>query len=243
LADVPDVRELKRANPETTAFIRLAEDRARSKGRNLVVRKAWVPLDRISPHLVHAVLVSEDGSFYRHRGVDYEAFQAALDRNLELGRMAYGASTLTQQLAKNLYLSPSRNPLRKLKEALIAFRLEKELGKRRILELYLNLAEWGEGVYGAQAASLAYFGKSAWDLSPEEAVGLATALPNPRRYLPARHSRYLDRTRRLVLHRLVQAGYLREDPAVVPAPVVDVSSGPVEAILPIPSTGPEAPSD
>jgi monofunctional biosynthetic peptidoglycan transglycosylase len=119
-----------------------------------------------------------------------------------------GASTITQQLAKNLYLSPSRNPLRKLKEILIAFRLEKALSKRRIFELYLNLVEWGDGIYGCEAASRAYFGKNCSDLTPDEAIRMATSLPFPRKYPPTSDSRRFERRRKIILNRMLKYGFL-----------------------------------
>ena len=149
--------------------------------------------------------------FYRHHGVDWEATRAALERDWKAKRLAYGGSTITQQVARNLYLSPSKNPLRKLKEVLIARSLEKRLSKRRIFELYLNIAEWGKGIYGAEAASQAYFGKHASDLTPEEAVALAVVLPNPRRWKPVGESRYVARNSARVLERMRASGLLPEE--------------------------------
>jgi monofunctional glycosyltransferase len=192
--------------------MRLAEQRAREDRRPFRLDYEWVPLDRISPYLVHAVLLSEDAGFYYHHGVDFEELKVAVSRDLDAGRFAYGASTISQQLARNLYLSPSKNPFRKLAELLITRRLERKLGKRRILELYLNVVEWGDGVYGAEAASRAHFNKPAADLTPEEAAALAVALPSPRRYAPEKDGRYLARQRRLVLARLKSSGYVVDSP-------------------------------
>lgn len=208
ILDFPDVAPLKKHNPASTAFMRQASARAREAGRPWKLQQAWVPLSDISPNLVHAVLISEDAGFYRHKGVDFDELRVALDRDIDEGRLAYGASTLTQQLAKNLFLSPARNPLRKLKEVAIAFELEKKLGKRRILELYLNVAEWGDALYGAEAAARFYFGKPASALTPEEAAALASALPNPRRFSPLKETRYLARRRRTILQRMSRAGWL-----------------------------------
>jgi monofunctional biosynthetic peptidoglycan transglycosylase len=204
---LPDVSIYKRSNPERTAYMRLAEERALEEGKPLNLAYAFVPLDRISPSLVHAVLLSEDAGFYGHHGVDFEELKVAVSRDLDAGRFAYGASTLTQQLARNLFLSPSKNPFRKLAEFLITRRLEETLGKKRILELYLNVVEWGDGVYGAEAASRFYFHIAAADLTPEEAVALAVALPSPRRYAPGMDGKYLSRQRRLVMARMRDKGW------------------------------------
>jgi monofunctional biosynthetic peptidoglycan transglycosylase len=138
--------------------------------------------------------------------VDWAAQRVAWERNISERKLAHGGSTITQQLARNLYLSPSRNPLRKIKEALIARRLEKVLGKRRILELYLNCAEWGSGVFGAEAAAQAYFGKSAAELAPDEAVAMAVVLPNPRRWSPAKRGKYVERNSRRIIGRMQKSG-------------------------------------
>lgn len=215
VAALPDVASLQSKNPATSAFIERARASAKRAKKPWTLRRQWVPLSQVSPHLVRAVVLSEDAAFWRHEGIDFDELKVAMQRNLEERRMAYGASTITQQLAKNLYLSPSRNPLRKVKEYFIARRLEEALTKRRILELYLNFAEWGPGVYGAEAAARRHFGKPASDLTPEEAVALATALPNPRQYSPTKDGRYLSRQRRVLLARMRRAGYL---PAATDAP-------------------------
>jgi monofunctional glycosyltransferase len=158
---LPDVRPLAASNPETTAFMELRAEEARAAGRTPRRVHRWVRYDRISSTLKRAVLVAEDARFWRHEGVDYHELRESIETNLERGRLARGGSTITQQLAKNLYLSPARNPLRKLRELIIARRLEAALTKRRILELYLNVVEWGDGIYGAEAAARAYFRKPA----------------------------------------------------------------------------------
>ena len=159
--------------------------------------------------MVPAVIISEDDMFYLHKGVDWEALREAMKYNIEKRRPARGASTITQQLARNLFLSPSKNPLRKIKEYLIARRLEKALSKRRILELYLNVAEWGPGIYGAQEACRTYYGKEASEVGPEESAALAAALPSPRKLNPARPPRKrLLRRREVILERMRKAGYL-----------------------------------
>jgi len=188
----PDVPRLATANPETTALIeaRLAE--ARATDPDAEPNRVWVPLTEIAPVLQHAVIISEDASFYFHEGFDWEGIREAALRDLAEGRLQRGGSTITQQLAKNLYLSSGKTLLRKANEALIADALERHLTKKRILELYLNVVEWGQGVYGAEAAARHHFGKHAADLSPEEAALLAAMLPSPRAYDPLQVTRYLS---------------------------------------------------
>lgn len=199
---LPDVRPLRTSNPATTAFIELRADEARARGQPVRRQQRWVPYARISAHLKRAVLVAEDSAFWQHEGIDLEQIRESLAINLERRRVVRGASTVTQQLAKNLYLSPSRSPVRKLREFFIARRLEAELSKARILELYLNVIEWGDGIYGAEAAARAYFGKSAAALTAEEAALLAGAIINPRELNPANPSARLRRRQRLILRRM-----------------------------------------
>src|SRR5262245_42522831 len=156
---LPDVRVLRTHNPETTAFIELRTRQAIERGESPKRVQRWVPYSRISPSLVRAVLVAEDSAFWTHDGIDFKQLKESVETKLERMEFARGASTITQQLAKNLYLSPSKNPIRKLRELLIARRLEAELSKQRILEIYLNVIEWGNGIYGADAAARTYFGK------------------------------------------------------------------------------------
>jgi monofunctional glycosyltransferase len=182
---LPDVRLLATVNPKTTAFMELRIREAEEQGRRLQIRQHWVPYSRIPSTLRRAVLVAEDSAFFDHQGVDYKQLRASLEANWEDGKFTRGASTITQQLAKNLYLSPSKNPIRKLKELLITRRLEAALTKRRILEIYLNVIEWGDGIFGCEAASSVYFGKSVSGLSAEEAALLAGAIINPREHSPA----------------------------------------------------------
>ena len=199
---LPDVRPLKTNNPSTTAFIELRAAEARAKGHQPRRAQRWVAYRNISPNLTRAVLVAEDDLFWQHEGLDIDQLQESLSTDWARGRLARGGSTITQQLAKNLYLSPSKNPLRKLRELLIARRLEAELKKARILELYLNVIEWGDGLYGAEAASRAYFGASAADMSPQQAALLAAAIVNPRLLNPAHPSARLIRRQQLILRRM-----------------------------------------
>jgi monofunctional glycosyltransferase len=190
---LPDVRPLIDHPPKTTAFIELRRAEAAAAGRPFAPRQTFRPLSAISPYLRAAVVASEDARFFAHQGIDWDAVRAAGEHNWKHRRLARGGSTITQQLAKNLYLSPSRDPLRKLREGLIARRLERTLGKERILELYLNVAEWGDGVFGAEAAARHYYGRPAAALSPAQAARLAVALPSPLTRSPAARSPALDR--------------------------------------------------
>jgi monofunctional biosynthetic peptidoglycan transglycosylase len=199
---LPDVRPLRTANPGTTAFIELRAAEARAKGRAPRRVQQWVSYSRLSPDLKRAVLVAEDDAFWQHEGVDFDQLQESLELDWMRGRWLRGGSTITQQLAKNLYLSPSKNPLRKLRELIIARRLEAELKKSRILELYLNVIEWGDGVYGAEAAARTYFGASASALGPVESAALAACIVNPRLMNPAHPTARLLRRQQLILRRM-----------------------------------------
>jgi len=162
----------------------------------------WVPLSRISRELQRAVIVEEDATYYHHHGFDWEGIRGAATRNSDRGELRRGGSTITQQLAKNIYLSQEKNLLRKIHEAAITRALEERLTKKRILELYLNVVEWGKGIYGAEAAAQHHFGKSAQDLEPAEAALLAAILPSPRRYDPLRVTPYLIRRQQQILSRM-----------------------------------------
>jgi monofunctional biosynthetic peptidoglycan transglycosylase len=199
---LPDVRVLATTNPSTTAFIELRRREAEEAGRRLIVKQRWVPYTQISNNLRRAVIVTEDSSFFDHDGIDVKELRASLEANWEEGRFTRGGSTITQQLAKNLYLSPSRNPIRKLKELLITRRLEAALAKRRILEIYLNVIEWGDGIFGAEAAARAYYGKPASALGPDEAALLAGAIINPREHNPLRPTRRLLRRQQIIVRRM-----------------------------------------
>ena len=179
-------------------------------GKHLKIRQTWVGFSRISPFVIKAVIIAEDDKFWHHEGFDFEAMQKALDKDLKKGRLRYGGSTITQQLAKNLYLTPSKNPVRKLKEALLTWRIERTLSKRRILELYLNVAEWGEGLFGIEAASRHYFNKPAADIGPMEAARLVAALPNPRRFVPTGSSRYIESRSEQIYQIMVKRGIVIE---------------------------------
>jgi monofunctional biosynthetic peptidoglycan transglycosylase len=213
---LPDVRVLARQNPTRTAFMDMRARQAGGRAARQVQR--WASYGRISNNLKRAVLVAEDSAFWQHDGLDFEQIRESMEINLERLSFARGASTITQQLAKNLYLSPSKNPIRKLRELLITRRLEAVLSKRRILELYLNLIEWGDGIWGAEAASRAYFRKPAAALSAEEGALLAGAIINPRELNPGRPSRRLLRRQQLILRRMGQATPPPDAAPATPAP-------------------------
>jgi monofunctional glycosyltransferase len=199
---LPDVRPLAETNPTTTAFIELRSDEARSERKSPRQVQQWISYHRISPHLKRAVLVAEDAAFWQHDGIDYDELQKSIELDWARGQLVRGASTITQQLAKNLFLSPSRNPARKLRELVITRRLEAELPKARILELYLNVIEWGDGIYGVEAASEHYFGQSASALAPPSSALLAGAIINPRLLNPAHPSPRLLRRQQMILKRM-----------------------------------------
>jgi monofunctional biosynthetic peptidoglycan transglycosylase len=206
----PDVAALATKAPTTTAFMEQRKAELRAAGKSDAIDYRWVPYAQISPYLRRAVLVAEDDTFYEHGGVDVNALQEAIRKDWAHKKMTHGGSTITQQLAKNLYLSPSRNPLRKVREYFIARSLENHLTKKRILELYLNVVEMGERVYGAEAAAQAYFHSSASALSPSQAALLAGCLPNPRVMSPAAPNKRLRFRQRMVLSRMKRWGYLFE---------------------------------
>ncbi|WP_333843982.1 monofunctional biosynthetic peptidoglycan transglycosylase [Pelomicrobium sp.] len=189
-------------NPQSTAFMerRLAE--LRRDHPNAQLKHRWVPYGRISPHLKRAIVAAEDARFLEHDGFDFEAIQKAYEKNLREGRIVVGASTISQQLAKNLFLSPERTPWRKAQEALITVMLEAVMSKRRILEIYLNVIEWGNGVFGAEAAARHYFGTSAAALNEWQAARLAAMVPNPRYYDRRRSTRWLERKTEIILARM-----------------------------------------
>jgi monofunctional biosynthetic peptidoglycan transglycosylase len=178
-------------NPASTAFMERRLEALRAKDPRAQLRHQWISYDRVSAHLRRAVVAAEDAKFLDHEGFDWEAIQKAMARNERSGRIVAGASTISQQLAKNLFLSGERSWLRKAQEAAITWMLERTLAKRRILELYLNLAEWGEGVFGAEAAARHHFGVPAAALRPEQAAWLAAILPSPREYARGRVTPYL----------------------------------------------------
>ena len=226
-AGLQDVRALARAAPRRTALMRERAAEARRRGRPYHIRQVWVPYERISPLLRRAVLVAEDDAFYRHGGLDWDELAASARRDFEARRLVRGGSTITQQLAKNLYLARQRTLTRKLTEVFLAWRMERALSKRRIFELYLNLIEWGDGVFGAEAAARHSFGVSASDLSPRQALLLAAVIINPRRYSVLAPPRRIQRRVRMIASRMRRRGYLDElqyaDAIEAPAPAAPAS--------------------
>ena len=192
-------------NPGATAFMDASLERLRVRNPGANLKHAWVPYDRISPHLKRAVVVAEDARFSEHEGFDWEAIEKALEKNRKKGKVVAGASTISQQLAKNLFLSADRTPWRKGQEALITVMIEHTMDKRRILEIYLNVIEWGEGVFGAEAAARHYYGSSAAALGPEASARLAAMVPNPRFYDRNRNTSWLARKTDIILARMPQA--------------------------------------
>ena len=203
---IPDLSKLIKENPKKTALMEYRERASKEKRKSYRIYQSWVPFSKISPYLVKAVLIAEDDKFWKHEGFDYEAIQKALEKDLKVKKFNFGGSTITQQLAKNLYLSPEKSLIRKISEAVITWRMEKALSKKRILELYLNVAEWGEGIFGVEAASRHYYGKPSSQLTPEEAARLASVLPNPRKYNPVGDQRYVINRSNIIYSVMIQRG-------------------------------------
>lgn len=180
-------------------------DVLRKKNSAAVLRMQWTPYERISPHLKRAIIAAEDNKFLEHEGFDFEAIQKAYEKNQKKGRLVAGGSTISQQLAKNLLLSSKKTPLRKIEEAIITLMLEKVMSKRRILEIYLNVIEWGNGVFGAEAAIRYYYGVSASSITPEQAARLAAMVPNPRFYDRHRNTPWLLKKTDIILSRMASA--------------------------------------
>lgn len=201
------LQDLRKENPGRTALMEQRIDEAEAAGKKFSLQQSWVPLSRISPHLLHAVITSEDGTFYEHAGIDWYELEESIEKNMEKGKPARGGSTITQQLSKNLFFSTSKSYGRKAKELIVALRMERQLSKKRILELYLNIIEWGDGVFGAEAAARKYFGKSAALLSRDEAARMAAVIPSPLRHAPNSGSAYVLRRSSLILTRMASRGY------------------------------------
>jgi monofunctional biosynthetic peptidoglycan transglycosylase len=222
------------------------EQEAQARGRRPRVDQAWVPLSSVSRHLIHAVLASEDQRFFGHAGVDWQAIQSSIEKDVEKGRLMRGGSTITQQLAKNLYFGTGKTLTRKLRELVVSRWLEADLTKARILTLYLNVIEWGDGIYGVEAAARHWYGKPASALSPAEAAGLVAMIPNPRRINPRVAAARHERATRRVLWLMGQAGYIGRDVAGLgaepPAEPVEEDEEPSaaepEAVAPTETPGP-----
>ncbi len=231
---LPSVAFLKKTIPTETGLMRQRDEEYAESHHGKIPKhfQIIVPYSAISTNLKTAILVGEDDAFFEHEGFDYQRIREALILDWEKKRFARGASTITQQLAKNVFLSTSKNPIRKLKEAVLTYRLEHELDKRRIFEIYLNVIEWGENVYGAEAASRYYFGKSASQLSLNEAVLLAAIIPNPRRMNPFVSLRFSRYRRGVILDHLYRYHHITQDEyqAALNAPIILRGAKPAEAI-------------
>jgi monofunctional biosynthetic peptidoglycan transglycosylase len=208
LRHLPSIESLGKSNPKTTALMKQRARQAGRQGKTFRSAQAFVPYGSISPHLKHAVLVAEDAAFFSHSGVDFAEVREALKADWRKKRFARGASTITMQLCKNLYLSTSKSPIRKVSEFFLARRMDAVLSKARIFELYLNYIEWGDGIFGCQAASQAYFGCSSSDLNPELAIRLASIIINPRRWGPHSDTKRMNKRRRHLADRMYDAGYI-----------------------------------
>ena len=191
-------------NPSTSAFMEERLEVMQQKNPDATLRHQWVPYDRISVHLKRALIAAEDAKFLDHDGFDWEGIQKAYEKNLKKGKIVAGGSTISQQLAKNLFLSGRRTPWRKAEEAMITLMLENVMSKRRIFEIYLNIIEWGNGVFGAQAAARYYYGVSAANLAPEQAARLAAMVPKPRFYDRNRETPLLEKRTGIILDRMNQ---------------------------------------
>jgi monofunctional biosynthetic peptidoglycan transglycosylase len=207
----PEVANLKKHNPKKTSFMEYRENQWKEEGKKIAIRQYWVPLSRVSSYMAKAVIIAEDDKFWSHSGFDFDAMEKSFEKDLKEKKFKFGGSTISQQLAKNLYLTPSKNPMRKIKEAILTWRIEKNISKRRILELYLNVAEWGEGIFGIEAASRRYYGKSAAELSADEAAHLAAVLPNPRKYNPTVNSKFVARRSQIIYEIMVRRGIVVEE--------------------------------
>lgn len=207
----PNVADLQKNRPGKTAFMEYREDIWREKGVKKKISTSWTPLSQVSPYVMKAVIIAEDDKFWSHEGFDFDAMQKALEKDIKKKKFKAGGSTISQQLAKNLYLSPAKNPIRKVKEAILTWRIERQLSKRRIMELYLNVAEWGDGMFGVGSAARRYYGKSAGGLGPREAAELAAALPNPRRFRPDGNSRYAANRAERIYQIMVRRGIVIEE--------------------------------
>jgi monofunctional biosynthetic peptidoglycan transglycosylase len=218
-----NVSQYRTKNPEMTAMMKFRIKQWEKQDKKITIKYRFVPLSQISPYLIKAVLIAEDDKFYHHEGFDLEGLKKALEKDLKNKKFKYGGSTISQQLAKNLFLSPRKSLIRKLQEAVLTIRIEKLLTKKRILELYLNVAEWGPGIFGAEAAANYYFGKSAKDLSPWESALLAAVLPRPLKYSPSNPSPYVQRRASKILYIMKRRGIISEEYTEVEKETQDIT--------------------
>lgn len=228
---MPGASEFKTQNPKKTSMMAYRERVWKAKGKKKIISHAWVPMADVSPYLAKAVIIAEDDKFWKHAGFDYSGMKEAMEKNLKSGKFRAGGSTISQQLAKNLYLTPEKSFFRKVKEAVITWKMERTLSKRRILELYLNAAEWGDGIFGAEAAANAYFGKRASELTPMEAARLAVALPSPKWLNPAGDQPYVTGRAEIIYEIMVKRGIVAPEFEVENSGAQDASIvfGPVQS--------------
>lgn len=207
----PDISKLRKTNPAKTAFMEYREREWQNQSKKIKIIQHWVSLSHISPYIIKAVIIAEDDKFWHHDGFDFDAIQKAIEKDIKSKKFKFGGSTISQQLAKNLYLSPSKNPIRKIKEAILTWRIERNLPKKRIIELYLNIAEWGDGIFGVEAASRKHFGKSASMVTAKEAARLAAVLPNPRKYDPTGNAKFVENRSEKIYQIMVRRGIVVPD--------------------------------
>ncbi|HUI08873.1 MAG TPA: monofunctional biosynthetic peptidoglycan transglycosylase [Bacteroidota bacterium] len=238
LATIPwfDIARLGRDNPVTTALMRQRMAEARAAGKPYRITQRWIPLERIPRHVIDAVIVAEDGTFFTHGGVDWFEVRESIAKDIHERRAARGASTITQQVAKNLFLSTSKDPVRKLKELIITELLEHELSKERILEIYMNIVEWGPGIFGIDAAAETYFGKTASALTLDEGARLAAVIPSPLRHRPDGDGRYVSRRTGIVLDRMEARSMVPRADSAAAAPSPAAVDSAAFDLTPLPET-------
>ncbi|MCP5052096.1 MAG: monofunctional biosynthetic peptidoglycan transglycosylase [bacterium] len=205
---LPDVSYLKQKNPKTTAMMEQRKQQAQKKGKTYRIRHKWVSFRAIPRLLKQTVLIAEDAAFYQHEGIDYYELKEAIKRNLRDGKKSRGGSTITQQLAKNLFLSTEKSYYRKIKELFIAKKLERHLTKDRIFSIYLNVIEFGPGIFGVEAAARHYFGKPVGQINLEQIIRLVSVIPKPLKVTPLSNSKYLKWRANLLLDRLKKYGHV-----------------------------------
>jgi len=238
-----DVRALARKNPGKTGVMRQREEEAKAKGRRPRLVQTWIPLERVSRNLIQAVIASEDQKFFGHEGIDWQAIQESVGANVTQRQSVRGGSTITQQLAKNLFFDTRKSLTRKVREMIVTHWLEQDLSKGRILALYLNVIEWGEGIYGCEAAARSYYDESASELTVSEAAGLVAMIPNPRRINPQVSPDRHARAQRRVLWLMAGAGYIQREVAGLgaapPPETAEPEAGAEPEATPEPEVSPE----
>lgn len=201
------IQYLSKGKVNKTAIMKQRIHEAEQKNLNYKIQQKWVPYSKISRHLINAVIVAEDGTFFEHGGVDWYELEESIQKNIKKGKSVRGGSTISQQLSKNLFLSTNKNYLRKIEELIITLRIEKMLSKKRILEIYLNVIEFGNGIFGIEKASNIYFKKSALNLTRSEALSLVAMIPSPLKHSPNDGSRYINNRIRIISNRMAARGW------------------------------------